>query len=245
METGFSLYLSHMLLRSRTHPDMLWRIRSPLLCPLSYGRIRLIYAEFSPPGSSRIPRWQHSSQKARSERIVHSVGKPTVHPPDNVGVGIEGDVYAGAPWVFACHEEYCSAGVAEVVQPDGGGPALPRSSLKWRPRRLVPLMVVGKTSLLSCQREPIPSLSSFWRARWRLVRAFFASWLRIVYRLHNYAKDELVAAAGLSLAMDKQLSGSGSTREHCPQAHGARVAAIGQSFGPASVASPQLPGIQP
>jgi hypothetical protein len=34
------------------------RIRSPLLCPLSYGRIRLIYAEFSPPGSSRKPRWQ-------------------------------------------------------------------------------------------------------------------------------------------------------------------------------------------
>jgi hypothetical protein len=28
------------------------RIRSPLLCPLSYGRIKLIYAGNLPPGSS-------------------------------------------------------------------------------------------------------------------------------------------------------------------------------------------------
>jgi hypothetical protein len=34
------------------------RIRSPLLCPLSYGRIRLIYTVFSLPGSSRKPQWQ-------------------------------------------------------------------------------------------------------------------------------------------------------------------------------------------
>ena len=35
------------------------------------------------------------------------------------------------------------------------------------------------------------------------------------------------------------------TPEHCPQVHGARVTAIGKSFGPGSVALPQLPGIQP
>jgi hypothetical protein len=54
----------------------------------------------------------------------------------------------------------------------GGSPALFNRGLKWRPRRLVALMVVpvmvGKTRLLSCQRVPIPSLSSFWQARWRL-----------------------------------------------------------------------------
>lgn len=35
------------------------------------------------------------------------------------------------------------------------------------------------------------------------------------------------------------------TLEPPPQAHGARVAAIGQSLGPGGVASPQIPGIQP
>jgi hypothetical protein len=32
------------MLRSRMHPDLLWRIRSPLLCPLSYGRHRLTFS---------------------------------------------------------------------------------------------------------------------------------------------------------------------------------------------------------
>ena len=77
------------------------RIRSPLLCPLSYGRIRLIYAEFSPPGSSRKPRWQqcgsNSSQSARSQRLVHSVSQPAVHPFNHVRVRVEGDGYAGVP----------------------------------------------------------------------------------------------------------------------------------------------------
>ena len=41
----------------------------------------------------------------------------------------------------------------------------------------------------------------------------------------------------------KQLPGSGMTTEHCSQTYGARVAAIGQSFGPGSVALPQLPGV--
>jgi hypothetical protein len=62
--------------------------------------------------------------------------------------------------------------MAEIVEPDGGSSALFKRGLKWRPRRLVPLIVVpvmvGKTSPLSSQREPIPSLSSFWRAQWRL-----------------------------------------------------------------------------
>jgi hypothetical protein len=43
----------------------------------------------------------------------------------------------------------------------------------------------------------------------------------------------------------KQLPVSGVTPKHCPQAHGAGVAAIGESFGPGNVALPQLPSIQP
>jgi len=41
-----------------TPRKVLWGIKSPLLCPLSYGRIRLMYAGFSPSESSRKPRWQ-------------------------------------------------------------------------------------------------------------------------------------------------------------------------------------------
>jgi hypothetical protein len=72
-----------------------------------------------------------------------------------VGVGVEGDGYAGVAQEFldvlgmlACHEEYCSAGVAEE---EGLG----------RPRRLVPLVVVpvrvGKMRSLSCQSGPAAS----------------------------------------------------------------------------------------
>jgi hypothetical protein len=48
------------------------RIRSPLLCPLSYGRIRLTYAEFSASGSSRKPRRQQyvSSSRQRASSIA-------------------------------------------------------------------------------------------------------------------------------------------------------------------------------
>ena len=106
------------------------RIRSPLLCPLSYGRIRLIYAGFSPPGYSRKPLWQqcgsNSTRNECSQRVVHGVGQAAVHALDDVGVGVEGDVYAGVAeefldvlWVLACHEEYCSAGVPKVMDPDG------------------------------------------------------------------------------------------------------------------------------
>ena len=40
----FSAYLGHISERDRTLPDVLTRIRSPLLCPLSYGRIRLVFS---------------------------------------------------------------------------------------------------------------------------------------------------------------------------------------------------------
>jgi hypothetical protein len=64
------------------------RIRSPLLCPLSYGRIRLIYAEFSPQGSSRKPLWQqcgsNSARNECSQRVVHGLGQASVHTLDYV-----------------------------------------------------------------------------------------------------------------------------------------------------------------
>jgi hypothetical protein len=44
-----------------------------------------------------------------------------------MAVGVEGDGYAGVAeelldvlGVLACHEQYCSAGVPEIVQPDSG-----------------------------------------------------------------------------------------------------------------------------
>ena len=108
--------------------NVLPRIRSPLLCPLSYGRIRLMYSEFSPPGSSRKPQLRQcgstSVLNARSQRVVHGLGQAAVHTLDDVGVGVEGDENAGVAeeflnivWVLVCHEEYCSAGVAEFVDP--------------------------------------------------------------------------------------------------------------------------------
>ena len=65
-----------------------------------------------------------------SETCVHSassMASAAVHTLDDVGVGIEGDLYAGVAeefldvlWVLACHEEYCSAGAAEIVESDLG-----------------------------------------------------------------------------------------------------------------------------
>ena len=103
-------------------------IRSPLLCPLSYGRIRLIYAEFSPPESSRKPQWQQYSSNgtlnARSQRAVRGVGQATVHLLHDVRVGVEGDgdadvaeAFLDVLWVLAFHGVYCSAAVAEIVEP--------------------------------------------------------------------------------------------------------------------------------
>jgi hypothetical protein len=92
------------------------RIRSPLLCPLSYGRIRLIYAGNPPPGPSLIPRCQQYVSSSPSEGLVNRVGQPAVHPLDNVAIGVERDVYACVAQelldelgMLACHEEYCSA----------------------------------------------------------------------------------------------------------------------------------------
>src|SRR5918994_7654220 len=90
------------------------RIRSPLLCPLSYGRIRLIYAGFQTSGSSLKPRWQQygsdSARNACSQRAVHGVGQATVHLLHDVRVGVEGDGDAGVAeafldvlWVLAFH----------------------------------------------------------------------------------------------------------------------------------------------
>ena len=67
----------------------------------------------------------------------------------------------------------------------GGSSALFKRGLKWRPRRLVPLLVVpvrvGKTRSLSCQRGPAARLSWFWRERWR-PRACVAFWEHFMER---------------------------------------------------------------
>jgi Beta-lactamase len=76
-------------------------------------------AGFSPPESRHIPNGSNSVRNARSQRVVHAV--------NDLGVGVEGDPNAGVAdefvnmlWVLTCHEEYCSAGVAQVVEPDLG-----------------------------------------------------------------------------------------------------------------------------
>jgi hypothetical protein len=78
-------------------------------------------------GQAGYPDGSNSAQVARSQRIVHGVGESTVHALDDVGVGVEDDGGAGVAqgfvdvfWVLACHEEYCSAGVAEIMGADPG-----------------------------------------------------------------------------------------------------------------------------
>src|SRR3712207_5892875 len=73
-----------------------------------------------PDGSSSV-------RDARSLRIVHSVGRTDVHTLYVVGARVQGDGDASVShevldvlWVLACHEEYCSAGVAEVLGVDLG-----------------------------------------------------------------------------------------------------------------------------
>src|SRR5829696_2536813 len=119
------------------------RIRSPLLCPLSYGRIRLIYAEFSTSGSSRKPRCQQYVSSSPSESLVHSFGQPAIHTLDNVAIRVESNVYAGVAQelldelgVLACHEEYCSASVAQIVEPDGWESRLLQQRLEVPPRQV-------------------------------------------------------------------------------------------------------------
>src|ERR671910_466241 len=119
------------------------RIRSPLLCPLSYGRIRLIYAGNPPPESSLIPRRQQYVSSSPSESLVHRVGQPAVHALDNVAIGVERDGYASVAeeflnelGVLACHEEYCSAGVSQIVEPDGWESRLLQQRLEVPPRQV-------------------------------------------------------------------------------------------------------------
>ena len=64
---------------------------------------------------------------------VHSVSQPAVHPFDHVAVGVESDAYASVAEelldvlrVLACHKKYCSAGVPEIVERDGGKLRLPK-----------------------------------------------------------------------------------------------------------------------
>ena len=89
-----------------------------------------------------------------SQRLVHRLGQPAVHPFDHVAVGVERNVYAAVP-----QKLLYELGVS-------GSPVLFKRGLKCRPRRFVTLMVVpivvGNTGPLSCQREP--TLSSLPRS---------------------------------------------------------------------------------
>jgi hypothetical protein len=78
-------------------------------------------------GEAKNPHGSNSARNARSQRVVHGVGQTAVQALDDVGVGAEGDGDASVAEEFlnvfrvlACHEEYCSAGVTEVVKPDLG-----------------------------------------------------------------------------------------------------------------------------
>jgi hypothetical protein len=84
-----------------------------------------MYAELSAAGCCQKPRWQQCGSIRASKGLVHRVAKSAVHPLDDVGIGVEGDVYAGVTKKFlhvlrmlACHEEYCSAGVPKIMEPD-------------------------------------------------------------------------------------------------------------------------------
>jgi hypothetical protein len=77
--------------------------------------------------------WHQQCLRRPSQRIVHGVRKSTIYPLDDVGVGVEGYGYAGVAQklldvlrMLAYHEEYCSAGVAQIVERDGGKLRLPK-----------------------------------------------------------------------------------------------------------------------
>jgi hypothetical protein len=62
-----------------------------------------------------------------SQRLVHRLGQPTVHPLDDVAVGVAGDAYAGVAkklldvlGVLARHEQNRSTRVPEIVEPCAG-----------------------------------------------------------------------------------------------------------------------------
>ena len=74
-----------------------------------------------------MPPWQQCGSNRASKGLVHRVSKTAVHTLYDVAVGVEGNVYAGVIqkllyvlWMLASHEEYCSAGVAEIMEPYGG-----------------------------------------------------------------------------------------------------------------------------
>jgi hypothetical protein len=76
------------------------------------------------------------------------VGQATVHTHDDVGAGVQVDGDAGVNVfrVLTCHEEYCSAGVAEIMEGTWSRSALFRRGLKGRPVALVVMaVIVGKT----------------------------------------------------------------------------------------------------
>jgi hypothetical protein len=77
--------------------------------------------------------------------MVECVGQDAVRPHDDVGAGVQVDGDAGVNVfrVLTCHEEYCSAGVAEIMEGTWGRSALFRRGLKWRPRGLVALVVMA------------------------------------------------------------------------------------------------------
>jgi hypothetical protein len=75
------------------------------------------------------------------ERLIHSVPETAVHPLDDVAVDAEGDAYAGVPemlldvlGMLACHEEYCSARTAQIMEPYGGETPVLAEDGSRRPR---------------------------------------------------------------------------------------------------------------
>src|SRR5215210_1697138 len=80
--------------------------------------------DFRLRGRAEVPCGSNSARNECSLRFVHGVGQAAVHILDDVGVNVEnyGDVgvaqeFLYVPGMLACHEEYCSAGVAEIMEP--------------------------------------------------------------------------------------------------------------------------------
>jgi Bacterial low temperature requirement A protein (LtrA) len=101
--------------------------------------------------------------------LIHRVGQPTVHPLDNVAVGVKRDVYARVAQkllhvlrMLARHEEYRSARVAWIAKPDARWSAALRffSKIKHyidrilRYRREVLGQKPSQISRFSCPQRP-------------------------------------------------------------------------------------------
>jgi hypothetical protein len=120
-------------------------------------------------GGAENPCGSNSSRNECSQRVVHSVGQPTVNTLDNVAIGVERDGYACVSeelldelGVLACHEEYCSAGVAQILGPEGWKPAFFNSSLKCRLVRFVPLMRARRWSEVGVWSFAMPRVGLMW-----------------------------------------------------------------------------------